>query len=359
MPQHRIHPPVVTALAALLALAACGSSSHPAKSRDPASSSAPVAPQVQLTSPTPTAVPAPAPLAAPLLLQIENLAAARPQAGLSSASILYEYDTEGGITRFTGLWFTPPPASFQVGPVRSARLVSLRLDSIYGGVLLYSGASAFTQAKLDHSRLRWYNPDNAGSTLYRVSSRPSPHNLYTNGSRVAAFERQVHMGTVGYQLWQRTELGNLPSGSAAVTSFQVPLTLQERPIFTYDAAQHAYTRDEPGGGGYSATGTLTDANTGRPWEVPNVVVLQVPVITVAHDNENASVRPWIDGLDFNISGSGTGQLAVGGQLYSIDWTQGASGPPQLSLSDGAAAPLLPGQVLIVLVGRGSTVAVRR
>jgi hypothetical protein len=357
MPQHRAALPAVTALTALLALAACGGAA-PGKSRDPKATAPSAANQVQLTSPTPTPVPTPAPLAAPLLVQIENLDAARPQSGLSTASIVYEYDTEGQISRFTGIWFTPPPSAYRVGPVRSARLVSLRLDRIYGGVLLYSGASAYTQAQLNGSGLRWYNPNNSGSTLYRIYSRPAPHNLYTDGGRLAGFEQRVHMGTVGYQLWQRTELGTLPSGGAAVTSFQVPVTEAERPIFTYDPAQHAYRRDEPGGGGYYATGILNDAATGSPWEVPNVVVLQVPVLTVSRDNENSATYPWVDGLDFNISGSGTGQLAVGGNLYSINWTQGPSGPPQFSLSDGGAAPLLPGQVLIELVSPGSSVSVR-
>jgi hypothetical protein len=355
MPQHRAFLPAVVALSAALALAACGGS-PPAKSRHPGTS-APAAAQAHLISPTPTPVPTPAPLAAPLLVQIENLDAARPQSGLSTASIVYEYDTEGGITRFTGIWFTPPPAADGVGPVRSARLVSLRLDRIYGGVLLYSGASNYTQAQLNRSGLRWYNPNNAGSTLYRVAFRGAPHNLYSDGGRLASFEQRVRMGTVGYQLWPRTALSDLPSGGASASSFQVPITEAERPIFTYDPAQQAYTRDEPGGGGYYATGILQDADTGRPWAVPNILVLQVPVLTVAQDNENSSNYPWVDGLDFNISGSGTGQLAVGGHLYSIDWTQGASGPPQITLSDGAAAPLLPGQVLIELVAPGSTVAV--
>jgi len=46
---------------------------------------------------------------------------------------------------------------------------------------------------------------------------------------------------------------------------------------------------------------------------------------------------------------------VGGQLYSIDWYQGASGPPQLTLTDGQPAPIAPGQVLFEVVNTGLTV----
>jgi hypothetical protein len=77
---------------------------------------------------------------------------------------------------------------------------------------------------------------------------------------------------------------------------------------------------------------------------------------VAADNENPS-GGYTEGLDFVIgpSASGSGQLAVGGQLYSINWTQGATGPPQLTLADGQPAPIAPGQVLVELVSTGQTV----
>src|SRR5215472_15169840 len=48
--------------------------------------------------PTPTQPP---PLAAPWIVQVENLGDARPQAGLSTADVVYEYETEGGISRFS------------------------------------------------------------------------------------------------------------------------------------------------------------------------------------------------------------------------------------------------------------------
>ena len=313
---------------------------------------------------TPLSVPVltPAPLNAPLMIQIENLDAARPQSGLSTANIVYEYDTEGGISRFTAIWFALPAASDEIGPVRSARLVSLRLLQMYQGALLYSGASNYTQAQLDDSDLDYYNPNSAlvGDTvLYRISSRAAPHNLYSDGGVLATFDQKIDLPKVSYQLWKRTALTSLPAGGTPVTSFQVPVSYAEQPIFTYEPAQGAYERDEPGGGGYADTGILDDADTGAPWEVPTVAVLQVPVITVAADNEDASNVPWVDGLDFEIgpNASGTGQLAVGGQLYPITWTQGATGPPQLTLADGEPAPIAPGEVLFELVSQGSAVTV--
>jgi hypothetical protein len=78
-------------------------------------------------------------------------------------------------------------------------------------------------------------------------------------------------------------------------------------------------------------------------------------ITVGPEVEDVS---GTHGLDFKLVGSGAGQLAVGGKLYPITWTQPDLGPPQLTLASGQAAPIVPGPVLIELVPPGGTVVPR-
>jgi len=339
----------------LLTVAACGGTSHDASatSKDTPTATA-------TGSPPPTPTPAPPALSQPLLIQVENLYQARPQSGLSTADIVYEYQTEGGISRFTGIWFTNPPAADMVGPVRSARLISLRLLQIYGGALVYSGASNYVLAQLSGASGKHY--DDPQPPLFRTSSPPpaarygAPHNLYTNGTDLATFVQSIGLTTVGYQLWARTPIASLPAGGTAVTSFEVPISPEETPIFTYQPTTGEYERSEPATPEYPATGVLNDADTSAPWATPNIVVLDADTMGVAADNENPS-GGYTEGLDFAIgpSASGTGQLAVGGQLYSIDWSQGASGPPQLTLTDGQPAPIAPGQVLFEVVNTGLTV----
>ena len=355
MPHSTIRIPALLA-GVLLTAAACGGASHPASSTSTASPTS----MASGTS-TPTATPAPAALSQPLLIQVENLYQARPQSGLSSADIVYEYQTEGGISRFTGIWFTKPPAADMVGPVRSARLISLRLLQIYGGALIYSGASNYVLAQLADASGKHY--DDPEPPLFRTSVPPpaakygSPHNLYTNGTDLASFDQSNGLtGTVSYQLWARTPIASLPAGGTAVSSFEVPISAEETPIFTYEPSTGEYERSEPATPEYPTTGVLNDANTSAPWETPTVVILDADTMGVAADNENPS-GGYTEGLDFAIgpSASGTGQLAVGGQLYSIDWSQGASGPPQLTLTDGQPAPIAPGQVLFEVVNTGLTV----
>lgn len=101
--------------------------------------------EVQL-SPGPAATPTPGRLA-PAMVQVENAPGSRPHWGLQQADVVYEYLTEGGISRFTVLYWNPS-GGFRIEPVRSARLVTLRLLEAYGGVLFYSGASNVVQARI-------------------------------------------------------------------------------------------------------------------------------------------------------------------------------------------------------------------
>src|SRR5947209_7821007 len=74
------------------------------------------------------------------LVQIENSTASDPHSGLQKADVVYEYLAEGGITRFTVVYYDPRQVG-RVGPVRSIRPIALKLRQAYGGVLFFSGGS--------------------------------------------------------------------------------------------------------------------------------------------------------------------------------------------------------------------------
>ena len=197
------------AVAAML-LAACGSSGPGGRS-------------------TPLATPAdPA-----ALVQVENNADARPQWGLQQAAVVYEYVTEGGISRFSVLYTTPPPG--RVGPVRSARRVTLHLARVYGAVIVYSGASMPVQRALDSSGLPHADESSASGDLFRIGSRAAPHNLVTDGTHLAGllshFRGQAPPAL--RQLWPRSTTTAALQGRA-VSRFTVPVSTGEQPVFTYD-----------------------------------------------------------------------------------------------------------------------------
>lgn len=328
----------VIAVAAISAVA-CGTT---AATKSPTPKPKPTATATAAPA-TPAPTPGPPPLNTPWVVQVENLNDARPQAGLSTADIVYEYETEGGISRFSAIFFNGPTAT--VGPVRSARLATIRIVNVYGANLLYSGASDYVYATMIDTHLPQYDEGGAGGALYRIGSRAAPHNLYTDGAHFAPLAQKVGSKPVSYQLWTRTPQLSEPPGGTPMPTFKVPVSDSEIPSYSYDTATGGYKRTE------SDTGVLTDQDTQAPWEPKAIVVLPVAV-TLGPEIENP---PNSYGLDFAIASSGQGQLLVGGQMFPINFNQGGTGPPQLTLANGAPAPVAPGEVLIELVkpGRGA------
>jgi hypothetical protein len=307
-------------LLAIAGVAACGggasttaaSSAAQAAVTSATTTPAPTPAATPTPVPTPTPAPTPPPLAAPLMVQVENAPDARPQSGLGEADVVYEYETEGGISRFTTLWFNPP--SVQVGPVRSARLATIKLVHTWDGTLVYSGSTDYVLGKLASSGDRYYNETTSQGALFRIGSRFAPHNLYTDGSHLTALANRVHAAPTSYQLWARTPLTALPNGGTSASTATVGISNFESPRFTWNAGLGGYTRSEP-------TGQLVDAATGKPWTVPTIVILQVPV-TVAPEVEDVS---GTHGLDFAIQGSGPAQVLMGGFSFTGTFNQGDSG----------------------------------
>lgn len=70
----------------------------------------------------------------PIVTMIENHADSRPQSGLSSADVVYEAVAEGGITRFSAVFYCGIAGydDIRVAPVRSVRMYFIMLASEYG-----------------------------------------------------------------------------------------------------------------------------------------------------------------------------------------------------------------------------------
>lgn len=321
----------------LLIVTSCGAptaSTHSATVATPSPTGTPV-------PPTPTPIP---PLAAPVIVQVENSQFGRPQSGLAAANIVYEYVAEGGIGRFSVVFFGAPPPQQQVGPVRSARTVTVQLATLYHGVLAYSGASTYIGGLLRGASFPSYNEDSAQGNLFRISSRAPPHNLYTDGTHLANLIGMAALPPVSYQLWTRT---SNPVGGVPVTGFTANVSAYEQPSFTWRADLGGFTRTED-------TGLVADPKTGAPLILPTVIVQQVAVtIDLRVHDVNGQL-----GVDQMITGTGTAQVFTGGQEFQATWTQPPSGPPQYTLADGSPAPIAPGEVWISLVPLGQTAVAR-
>lgn len=278
--------------------------------------------------------------AAPLLVQVENLSDARPQSGLQGATIVYEYVTEGGISRFSAIYQAPPKG--RVGPIRSARLVTISLAKIYGAIIVFSGGSTFIKGQIDSAGIPHADETSANGDLFRDNSRPAPHNLYTDGSHLTDLASRLNAPAPSWSLWDRTSPGSV-TGGRQVSKVTVPISFAETPTFTYDSSAGGWKRTEPD------TGPFTDADSGAPLVVSTLIVQQVPVKPTS-DVVDVNGQT---GVDHDIMGTGQAQVFTAGREFDATWSQGSSGPPTFT-TGGKPAPIAAGLVWICLVPTGSS-----
>lgn len=211
----------VTAVAAAtaLSLAACGGSNPPKKHTAAPSTTA------VSSSATPTPAPRKPPATDPLTggkpsrnaviaVKIDDVAAARPQVGVDQANIVYVEEVEGGLTRLIAVYHTVFPS--RVGPVRSARANDPQILASYGPIAyVASGGGGDSLQMLDRSSLKATINDRGGPGFSRDDSRPVPHNLFSNLTRVPTGGPARSIG------WQfssaTTELHGTPTASSLST----------------------------------------------------------------------------------------------------------------------------------------------
>jgi hypothetical protein len=297
------------ALAALLVLASCGTeqAANAVKNQPPSSRPAPA------------------------LVQVENDPNSHPQYGLQKADIVYEYLTEGGITRFTLVYFDAH-GSDRIEPVRSARLVTLRLVKAYQGVLIYSGASNVVQGQIDSQHLPAFDQRTAG-LFQRDPSRAAPHNLMTTEDQV----RQVVDKSGQRVSYQLPKTGEPAEQGDAVTGFSFQQTNVHHVTYAYSSADKTYS--------YSyEDGQLTDAGAGKPVAVANVVLVRV----AHHDMGYVEDVVGSTGIDFDLQGSGKADVYTRGKHLAATWDL-SQGPLRLLDAKGQQLELPAGLTWFHLV----------
>jgi hypothetical protein len=178
---------------------------------------------------------------APVIVQIENSIDARPQAGMQQADMIYEYISEGSIPRLSAVYWHPLPDL--VGPVRSCRLITIRLELMYKGMIYCSGANDYILG------LVWKYPDlvndwshGAGNVFYRDNtSRYAPHNVMMHGNNTTNFTAQRNLPAPPYDIAPKHPDATFRGDPAAQIS--VP---DHGTVWQYDAASKQYFKTQDG-----------------------------------------------------------------------------------------------------------------
>jgi hypothetical protein len=332
-----------------------GSDGSPlAPSDGPGASPSPSAPPAPTPVPTPVLVPAPltgrlvasaAAIRHPIAVMIDDLGAARPQSGFNAASIVWQAPAEGGIPRYMLVFQENIPTD--VGPVRSARYYYIAWAAELKAVYAHSGGSpqALSTLRSKGNGQLVYNADEFrwGGSFHRISTRFSPHNLYTTGKQLR-----------GIATAQRAKDAPI----AWPWTFAPDVALRLRPTggriqvaysynsigYDYDRATNTYLR--------SVTGEKRqiDAATKQRVAPKNVVIMLM------------SFGPLNDGshkhrLEAKVVGSGTAWIATNGTTIKGTWKKTSLTAPT-RFFDGGGKPvvLTIGQTFVQVMQTGTKVS---
>lgn len=276
----------------------------------------------------------------PMVVTISNAPPmVRPQSGLNQADMVYEHYVEGGLTRFSAIFYSQSPT--RVGSIRSARLIDYELVPMYNALLAYSGASNAVIDLLEKSDFweRTYVGIWYGLPYYwRDEAIEVPHNLFLNTAALwnLATEEGLNMRP---DLQGMTFLDALPPNSeGAVNTIDIRYRAT-RAIWQYDAGTGRYRRTTDGLGHY-------DAITMEQVTAANVVVVYANHVLsdIVESEWQGSVTY---GTEIELWFEGDAILFRDGQQYTGRWERPAREQMMtFHTTDGQVLPLKPGNTWI-------------
>lgn len=269
-----------------------------------------------------------------LSVKIDNIAVARPQAGLNTADVVVEQPVEGGLTRLFATWQSNDAG--QIGPVRSARPVdALLLRQLGPSLFAFAGASAgVLQGIRRDSGATLIDPSSAPGAFQPVSGRSAPHNTFSSTRALYAAGQRANSKLGPPRAF--LTFAAAPSG-AAKPARVARMTFSPGTRAAWQWNGSAFVRYQ--------NGTLDRLTDGSTVSSTNVVVMSV------------AVRP---GTNVDVLGhrtpdpilTGTGRVWVlrDAKVVAGTWRRGAAGSPvELLGADGKPVPLHPGRTWIELL----------
>lgn len=278
----------------------------------------------------------PAALERPVIaVKVENTKAARPQAGLDVADIVYEELTEGGVTRFAALFQSQVPD--QVGPIRSGRPEDAKVLPAYDPMLFTSGARPDVIDRIRSAGLTFTGEERA--FMYRDSGRSAPHDVFAVGQDL--FDAAVDRGVPTASALPWTFSDEVPAGGTPAAALDVAMSSVARTGWEYDAGAGLYRRLQNG---------VAQVVTG-PGRVGAANVVIVGVTTF----DGGCCDPAGNRLtETEVVGSGRAIVLRDGRRFDASWSKASPGEHlRLASPDGSSLPLKPGPTWILLAPVGN------
>jgi hypothetical protein len=282
-----------------------------------------------------------------LVVKIDNLSAARPQSGITSADICYEEQVEAGITRLACVFQSTDPG--QIGPIRSTRTTDIALVSTLNHPLYaYSGGAPSMLAAIRSAPIVDVGADARGGAYYRIWSRPSPHNLFTTSQVLYSSVRDP--GGPPSPQFDYLQPGGATTAAGVTQAGRVSIKFpQSGPevSWTWDSLNASWMRSQDWTPDLDARGTQISA--------ANVIFEFVPYSIVAWQTIDGVTGPVPEA---NLVGGGEAWVLTGGRLIVGRWYKSStSSITQFTDASGAPILLTPGKTWVELPAVGTPVKV--
>jgi hypothetical protein len=295
----------------------------------------------------------------PLAIKIGNSweNGVRPQAGASYADWVVEHESEGGIPRWTAIFYGQTPK--YVGGTRSCRIIDNELPAIFKSLLACSGMSGGTREFYlkpsdFNQEKRFFTPDFGDYTpmFYRGDNAAPPHNLFV----------------VPAEIWKEADQrGSNTKPDLSGLTFSVEPTSPGRPTseiqFKYGSETQTWKYDPAA----TTCGTIkgcwlrwssgvphTDLLNGQQLSAANVIVAYVNHVEDKRYLEEDYGAFKAFGLQIQIWNEGPVRHFRDGQEFGGKWVRVNRGDMLTFVDpDGNPIPLKPGKTWLEVVNLGT------
>ena len=270
-------------------------------------------------------------------VKVDNNRAARPQAGVDKADVVYEELTEG-ITRFVVVFHSAD--ADPVGPVRSVRPADPVIIFPLGGVFAFSGGTPGIRALVPGAPVTAVD-ENSTDVMRRRRDRSAPFNLYTTVPGLVAKAPAGAKPPPRFAEFLTPGRPFAAAGAVPVAHFE----LKPAPAVAAD-----YDWD-PGTGSWRRTTDGSPATLEGGGQIaPNNVIVQF----TAYSNFEGSEVQYPE-----VVGSGEAWIFASGMLVKGRWSKPDPGAVTAFTDANGAPVVLPsGQTWVHLVAPGTAVATR-
>ncbi len=282
----------------------------------------------------------------PLGVMIENHPDARPQSGLSQASVVYEAIAEGGITRFLAIF---GPHDSKVGPIRSARTYFADWCDEFDCYYAHVGGNydALTE-KIPQDRIKDIDEFANAQSYHRElkSGLALEHTMYSDTATLYKLATTKKWPTAVRDTYNIYHFLDDPKTAPAtlISSIKIDFSTPQYAVtYTFDPTTNSYKRTMAGV-------AHLDAVSGTQITVKNIIIQHISRESVVTQiNEQGFAMPTV--------GSGIAEIYQGGQKVKGTWKKKDSfSRTEFYNADGKLTDLYAGPTWIEIVNPGSTVS---